>query len=241
MNILSLYFAGWLVVDLGYPDIYYSAAFSGSMLLAAILMPAMGYFTDAADGRIHKRLIFLLIFTVGAVVSTAGLALFPPGALVLILLLFASSSFFYEGGIVFYNALLSAVSDEKNRGKVSGFGVATGYLGSIAGMIMVLPFVTGSLFGLKIPWIEGGGKAGAFLPTAVFYAIFAVPIFIFVRGNGNGQAIVSHLHRRRTLREAYRDIWESLKATEKYPGLLRFLIADYFIEDAVATVPADPA
>ncbi len=260
MNILSLYFAGWLVVDLGYQDISYSLAFSLSMLASAILMPALGYLSDRPDasgkaarpgrGRINRRRLgFLFVFTAGAVGSVVIFALLPHTMMPLILLLFALSNFFYEGGIVFYNALLDTVSNRKNVGKVSGFGVSLGYLGSIAGMVLVLPFVTGSLFSIEIPFIAGGGKSGAFLPTAIFYALFSIPIFLFVREKIDSElstsvpqpdaippesnaAAPSHTG----LKNAYRDVWRSLKATEKYPGLLRFLISDYFFEDAIATV-----
>lgn len=238
MNILSLYFAGWLVIDLGYADIHYSLAFAGSMLLAAILMPALGYLSDNPSGG-KRKLHYLFIFTLGAVLSVAGFALLPPSMIGLILVLFALSNFFYEGGIVFYNALLASVAEPENVGKVSGFGVALGYTGSVVGMVLVLPFVTGNLFGLEIPFITAGGKSAAFLPTAGYFALFSIPIFFYVREKmvavpvkTNGST-TSHAA---GMKAAYADIWRSIKATEKYPGLLRFLIADWFFEDAIATV-----
>lgn len=242
MNILSLYFAGWLVIDLGYADIHYSLAFAGSMLLAAILMPALGYLSDNPSGGTRK-LHYLLIFTLGAVLSVAGFALLTPSMIGLILVLFALSNFFYEGGIVFYNALLASVAEPENVGKVSGFGVALGYTGSVVGMILVLPFVTGKLFGLEIPFITAGGKSAAFLPTAGYFALFSIPIFYFVRekatrpaGVPNGSTSSATTSHAAGMKAAYADIWRSIKATEKYPGLLRFLVADWFFEDAIATV-----
>jgi UMF1 family MFS transporter len=121
-------------------------------------------------------------------------------------------------------------------------------------MILVLPFVEGNLFGLDISFIQGSGKSGAFLPTAVFYALFAIPIFIFVREKVhvniaagspiddptglNSEFIRDSKATAKVpgLINAYGDVWRSLKSTEKYPGLLRFLISDYFFEDAIATV-----
>lgn len=247
MNIISLYFAVWLVVDLGYKDIYYSIAFSASMLLAAVLMPALGCLSDG-NGRpdahrdkpgflSQRRLLFLLIFTAGSVLSVAIFALLPKSAIILVLILFSLSNFFYEGGMVFYNAMLRAVSNENNVGEVSGFGVALGYMGSIVGMVLVLPFVTGKLFGWDIPFIEGGGRSAAFLPTALFFALFSVPIFLFVREKPlTSVAFDVAPNRPRSLGGAYRDIWQSLEATKKYPGLLDFLIADFFFEDAIASV-----
>ncbi len=242
MNILSLYFAGWLVVDLGFEDIYYSIAFSASMLASAILMPALGYLSDNRSGAAsfiarQRKLLYLFIFTSGAVVSVIIFASIPTSLILAVLIFFAISNFFYEGGIVFYNALLTSVSTHDNLGKVSGFGVGMGYLGSVCGMILVLPFVTGSLFGIDIPFLEGGGKEGAFFPTAIYFAIFAVPIFIFVREKGvASENTAPTANGSRSLKMAYRDVWHSIRSTEKYPGLMRFIISDYFFEDAIATV-----
>jgi UMF1 family MFS transporter len=36
--------------------------------------------------------------------------------------------------------------------------------------------------------------------------------------------------------DSYRAVWEGITSTRKYPGVRRFLIADYFFEDAVTTV-----
>ncbi len=235
MNIISLYFAGWLIVDLGFEDIHYSYAYSASMALAALLMPAFGYVSDRPDGRFRqRRLAFLGLFTIGAVVSVLCFSFTPVSMIAVILCFFALSNFFFEGGMVFYNALLDSVSEPSNVGKISGFGVGLGYLGSIVGMILVLPFVTGDLFGFDIPFLEGSGKSGAFIPTAILYALFAIPIFLWVREKTI--AVSTAPSAKSGFFSAYKEIWISLKSTEKYPGVLRFLIADYCFEDAIATV-----
>ncbi len=250
MNIVSLYFAAWLVLDLGYKDIHYSITYSASMLLVAALMPALGYLSDKKAGSgsfFHKqrKLLFLFVFTAGAIGSVIIFASMPVAVMFLVLIFFAVSNFFYEGSMVFYNALLTSVSTNENVGKVSGFGVSLGYLGSIVGMILVLPFVTGNVFGLDIPFLTGGGKSAAFIPTAFFFALFSVPIFLFVReriaaGTPTNRALSDRGNASATkavgLGAAYKDVWRSIKSTEKYPGLLRFLISDYFFEDAIATV-----
>ncbi len=41
MNILTLYFAGWVIIDHGLEDIWYSLTFSGSMLLATRCTPGL--------------------------------------------------------------------------------------------------------------------------------------------------------------------------------------------------------
>ncbi|MEW6014364.1 MAG: MFS transporter [Candidatus Zixiibacteriota bacterium] len=227
MNILSLYLKRWIVEDLGREGLYYDIAFSGSMLLTGILMPALGAISDHSG----KKKLFLFLFTLFCCLSTGILPLIPLSAFALLLILFSVSNFFYEGGMVFYNSLLYSVAEGERARLISGVGVAWGYLGSIVGMILVLPAVTGTVFGLKIPGINGYGKAGAFLPTAVFFFLFSIPLFLWVKEQKN-------LIKKGSIRikKAYQEVWQGIKETGKYPGVMRFIVADYFFEDAVATV-----
>lgn len=226
MNIVSLYLKRYIVEDLARPDYYYDIPYALSMLAAAILLPALGAMSDHAT----RKKLFLLIFTVTCCVATGLMGLLPAGWLMLLLLLFMVANFCYEAGMPFYNALLYSVSEGTYARFVSGFGVAMGYVGSILGMIVVLPFVSGDAFGLTIPFVEGSGKVGAFLPTAILFALFAIPVFLWVKErpgkDEKGEGIAT----------AYTEVWNSLKATRKHPGVLRFLISDYFFEDAAVTV-----
>jgi len=227
MNILSLYFKRWVVEDLGRDGLYYDAAYSLSMLTVGLIMPALGALSDYST----KKKLFLFLFTIFCCVSIGIFAVTPVSFFLLIIIFFAIANFFYEGGMVFYNALLYSVSDGKEARLVSGLGVALGYTGSIVGMILVLPWVEGAIFGLDIPWLGAGGKTAAFLPTAVMFLVFSIPLFLWVK-----ESNLPIKEGRVNIRGAYRDVWEGIRATKKYPGVLRFLIADYFFEDAVATV-----
>ncbi|MCX6826524.1 MAG: MFS transporter [candidate division Zixibacteria bacterium] len=227
MNILSLYFKRWVVEDLGRDGLFYDIAYSGSMLLTGLIMPALGAISDHSQ----KKKLFLLLLTFFCCTAIGIIPILPTSLFILIIAIFGFSNFFYEGGMVFYNALLYSVSDGKDARLVSGFGVALGYLGAIFGMIFVLPAVTGTIFGLKIPWFEAGGKVAAFYPTAIFFFLFALPIFFWAK-----EVVSPDIPAKIDIRKAYRYVWEGIKDTRRYPGVLRFLIADYFFEDAVATV-----
>ena len=153
MNIVTMYFAQWVVVDNKMEDIYYSISYAVSMLLVAFTMPALGAVSDVK----RKRLPFLFALTSGCILSTfflgiAGNAIQNVATKVLVgLILFAIANFCYEGGLTFYNALLPEVSTPETIGKVSGWGVALGYVGAILGLLLVKPFVDGHLFGFKLP------------------------------------------------------------------------------------------
>jgi len=227
MNILSLYFKRWVVEDLGRDGLYYDIAYSGSMLLVGLIMPALGALSDHS----HKKKLFLFLFTITCCISIGLVPLIPAPLFMPVIFMFAFSNFFYEGGMVFYNSLLYSVSGGNEARLVSGFGVAFGYTGSIVGMILVLPWVTGGIFGLDIPGLAGSGKTGAFFPTAILFFVFAMPLFLWV---DEKKARIKP--ERIKFKRAYREVWEGIRETKKYPGVLRFLIADYFFEDAIATV-----
>ena len=227
MNILTLYFAGWVILDHGLEDIWYSVTFSASMLLVALTMPVLGAISDA-HGTKKKN---LLILTVGCVLATfligviARLPISIKLEITLALLVFAVANYCFEGGLVFYNALLPQVSHHRKMGQISGLGVGLGYLGAIVGMFLVLPFVQG-----KIPFFHSTGKEQAFMPTAVLFLLFALPTFLWVKSD---RLNTSH---RVKIKAAFKSVWTDLANTKKYPGVLRFLISDFLFEDAIATV-----
>jgi UMF1 family MFS transporter len=226
MNIVSLYLKRYIVEDLQKDHLFFDIPFSLSMLLAGVLLPALGAMSDHST----KKKIFLFLFTLTCCLAVGLMAVVPPEFFVLTAILFMIANFSYEAGQPFYNSLLYSVSDGRQARYISGVGVALGYVGSIFGMLVVLPFVTGSVFSLDIPLLAGGGKTASFVPTAVLFMLFALPLFWWVR-----ERKVTSVART-SFRGAYREVWDGLRHTRKYPGVLRFLIADYFVEDAVATV-----
>ena len=223
---MTFFFAPWIVIDLGVEDIYYSLAYSASMIVVALSMPALGRRADRSRGKLPRlRSFTLLCIFCTVLLSLTALTITDVTLLaILALLCFAAANYFYEGGLTFYNALLADVSDETNIGRVSGIGVAVGYLGAIVGLLLVLPITDGSL----ISGVEG--REYAFLPTAVLFLIFALPISYWVRE----RPLVSA---KPLVPETFLAGWkETLRESRRYPGVLRFLIADYLIEDAIATL-----
>ena len=56
MNVISLYFALWVTVDMHGADIMYSVAVSGSVLLAAISAPILGTLSDRLQRKMPRCL-----------------------------------------------------------------------------------------------------------------------------------------------------------------------------------------
>jgi len=235
MNVVSMYFTTWIVVDLGFKDSYVSFANSISMILVALSMPMLGEISD----RLNKKIEFLLFFTLVCIMGTAmiGVAGYYMNTayktIFFAIISFIIANYAYQGSLVFYNALLPYVCSERSIGRVSGYGVAIGYMGSIFGLLMVLPFVEGNIYGIKVPFISGGGSAAAFIPTALLFLVFSIPIFLFVR---EPRTSIPQKSKKLNIRESFKKVIESITNTSKYPGVRRFLISKFFYEDAIQTI-----
>ena len=234
MNVVSLYFGTWLIIELKQHDLIVGLANSGSMILVALTMPFLGEISDRRGGKLR----FLGVYTFLCVACTAlmGVCGFCIGdtATIVILapLFYVIANYSYQGGLVFYNALLPAVSSPKTIGRVSGYGVAFGYLGAIVGLFVARLFVEGHVFGLRLPMVQAGGVVAAFIPTAVLFLAFAIPIFILVTeppvaGISDQKVIFTH---------SFAKVIDGISNTRKYPGLLRFLIAKFLYENGIQTV-----
>jgi UMF1 family MFS transporter len=186
--------------------------------LNALVSPVLGAMSD----RGGRRLPYLLFFTAQTIIASAAISLLPDGASALTwigLLLFTLANFSYQAALIYYDATLPVVSKPSTRGRVSGIGVAVGYLGTIVIALLIL-------------LTDSGSSGLTFLMAAALFALFSVPIFLFVRepaGTGYrfrvGDAIASWQQLRTTVRHA-----------REVPGLSRFLIGRFFYTDPVNTV-----
>ena len=214
MNIISLYFALWVTVDMKGEDILYSWALSGSMFLAAIVSPIMGAVSD----RLGRRMPFLIFFTLTCCFFTALIRF--TNRLFVGLFFFVIANFCYQAAAIFYNALLPQISEKNQMGRISGYGVSLGYCGTIVGLLLVRPFV------LKM------GRQAAFVPTAVLFFVFSLPCFLFVK-----DALVSKRSKfELQIRGAFKKTKETFVNIKKYPDLLNFLIAVFVALNAINTI-----
>jgi MFS transporter, UMF1 family len=202
-------------------------AVSLSMLIAAFLAPPLGAVADFSRRR--KR--YLLIFTLASVLCTALLFTVQAGMVVLGTLLFVVANVGFEGGIVFYDAFLPGLTTRKNYGRVSGYGFAMGYMGSLAILIIVSTILPGAgdpsyLFYVRL----------SFVIAAAFFLVFSLPLFFFVHeppvaGPPPDSLLKSGMQRASaTLRLLF--------VERKFPSIARFLVAFFIYNDGVLTVIA---
>jgi MFS transporter, UMF1 family len=213
----------WLTSDsrLGAADgqFWFGVANAVSVGINAIVSPVLGAMSD----RGGRRLPYLLFFTAQCIAATAAIGLIAGGTgsgpAFVGIVLFSLANFSYQAALIYYDATLPVVSKPESRGRVSGLGVAVGYLGTIAIALLILI-------------LDSGSGSLTFLMAAVLFGIFALPIFLIVRepaGSGYrfrvGDALASWSQLRTTLRDA-----------AEVPGLRRFLVARFFYTDPVNTV-----
>lgn len=220
MGVVSAYFSTWVRDQVGplRADSVYGVITAISMGLIFIASPVLGAMTD----RARRRMPFLVASTLICVCFTALLA---RGGFYATAVCFVIANVAYQAGLQFYDAMLPEVSHEGNRGKISGIGVGVGYLGSYIAIGLGMDAVLGS-----------DDKPFLFTMIALFFLLFALPCFLFVkeRGNPNPREVFSL----RMLRESTSETLRTIRSGREYPGLVRFLVGRIFYTDPINTVIA---
>jgi len=201
----------------------------GNSLASLIVVGAAPLIGAVAD-RGGLKLRLLLLFTVLGVAMTGGLYLVAQGNWVMALLLYVLAQLGFSAGLVCYDALLLAVAPPSRWDFTSALGYGLGYLGGgllFAGNVLMVS--NPGWFGLAGP---GEAVRVAFLTVAAWWAVFSVPVFLFVRepqaprSNGRGP----------TIRAAFGQVLETFRHIRAVRPAFLFLIAYWLYIDGVDTV-----
>ncbi|MFC4222266.1 MFS transporter [Lysinibacter cavernae] len=215
-----------------------SIALTVAGILIALIAPVLGQRSDGSG----RRKLWLGVNTGLVVLSMAAMYFVEPNQQFLVLgaVLLAVGNMFFEFASVNYNAMLVQVSTPKTIGRVSGFGWGMGYVGGIVLLVILLAFFildngdgTGGI--LHLPSGTAGGGLDvrfAVLASAVWYAIFAIPVLLAVPEIPKVQRTnrVSFLGSYRVLAHTIRDLYR------KRPQVLLFLVASAVFRDGLAGV-----
>jgi UMF1 family MFS transporter len=218
--IVSFAMGPWTTAVLGegLGTLAFTVAASASVGLNALVSPILGAMSDRTGGR----KAYLLAFTVGCVIPTALIGVLDIG---LGLLAFAIANFAYQAALIYYDALLPEVALTSARGRLSGIGVALGYLGAI---------VAGLLYGVTVD-ANGDTTALSFVLIAALFAIFAIPIFLLVTERREG---VGGRFRLRDALASFGQLRVTIEHARARPGLLRFIVGRFFYSDPINTAIA---
>ncbi len=236
ISILSFFFPLWLGDELGAGAGVVNGATAVSALLVVVTAPVLGVVADLRQ----RRVPYLVVLTLIAVVLTAALDL--AGGVLVAVALFVAADVAYQSALVFYNSLLPGVSVGRGAGRVSGYGTAAGYVGTILALVVLTFFVTEAVgvrefLGPFGGWIETGGEpnSNAFLPTAVLYLLFSLPAFFFVPDRAVRES------RPVGIFSAYRSVASTVRNMRAYGGIGTFIVATFLYTDAANTAIANMA
>ena len=205
---------------------YLGLSNSAGSLIVAALAPFLGAIADRGSAK--KKFLFMFAFL--GILMTGGLWMVGQGQWQLAALLYMVGSIGFAGGNVFYDSLLPSVSEKKKVDFVSSLGFSLGYIGGgILFLVNVLMYQYPQWFG-----IPDGTVAVklSFLSVAVWWAIFSIPIFIFVPEPSSEPTI--------KFGEAITQGWLQLKGTFKEIKQMKiigtFLLSYWFYMDGVDTI-----
>jgi len=134
-------------------------------------------------------------------------------------MLFIIANIGFEAGLVFYDAFLPEITEPKNYGRVSGYGFAMGYLGSLIILSILFPFIQKNLIKETFP------------VSAMFFLIFSLPMFLFVRDTK--KAKIQNIN---YIKVGIDRVRFTLSHIKNYQNLVYFLLAFFFYIEGVNTV-----
>ncbi len=224
--IAPTYYTGVVVPD-GQPgDIYWSIMLAVSFAIIGIASPVLGAIAD----HMERSREFLAFFAVMGVVFTGSLFFTSEGDIVLAAVLFGLANIGYTGARLFYNSLLPGVSDDGMMDRVSTAGYALGYLGGVASIFIALgvPLALGVSF-------DNAGELSriALFVAATWWAIFAIPLFIYVDEpeRNPDDAVVGS-----PIRGGYRRLYNTYQDVRTYQIAFLFLVAYWFYANGIGAI-----
>jgi len=194
---------------------WWAVLVSLSMGIVAVSAPFMGGIADHAGVR--KRM--LAIYTLVGIVATAAFSTVVPGAVWLGLALGVTANVAFEGGIVFYNSYLPDIVPPNRQGRISGYGFAVGYAGSL------LALFVGA-------WLAKDDRINAiWFMVAALWALGAIPALLFLPPDTKtGMGVLQ------AARTGFRQTVQTWREVAGMKNLRRFLVGYFFYMDGVNTV-----
>jgi len=201
-----------------------------------VLSPLLGAVAD----RSGRRMPFIWFFSALYVLGAWGVWWSAPADFNLwwVMSVFCIGLIGMEFATTFSNSLMPDLAPREELGKVSGTGWAWGYAGGVVALILMLAlFAEGAtgktligispILGLDPETREGTRSVGPL--TAIWYAVFMIPFFLWVREPRKPDAVSIP----QALREAWPELVATVRGLPKDRSLFAFLGSSMFYRDAL--------
>lgn len=200
-----------------------------SALIVALCSPIFGAAADLGG----RRKTWIALFTLLCIIPTALLWYITPNHKndYSALLLVGIGTVGMEGAYIFYNAMLPDLSPPTTVGRWSGWGWGMGYIGGVVALFIALEAFISQTAWFPLDHAQQEPIRATFLMTAVWYTLFATPLFLFTpktpsKGIPFYQAAI----------EGVKQVVHTLKEIHHYRYLARFYLAKLIYVDGLATL-----
>src|ERR1700723_276514 len=237
--VFSPYFATHVAADPASGQSLWGFATAAAGLLIALLSPVLGAIADASGRRKPWIAAFGALLVIGS-----GLMWFgkpgDPGVIAPLLLAYGIATIGAEFATVFNNAMMPTLVPPDKIGRLSGTGWATGYIGGILSLILVLGFLAANpetgrtlfgfmpLFGLDPVSHQGDRISGPL--TGVWFIIFVLPMFLLTPDYPAKRPV------RAALRDGLIELKQTLGELPKQKSMAAFLLANMIYTDGLVSL-----
>ncbi len=192
----------------------------------ALSAPILGAIAD--KGTSKKK--FLLFFAYVGVVMTLSLYMVSKGNWPMAVMLYVFATIGFSGGNIFYDALITGVASEKKMDSVSALGYSLGYLGGgILFAVNVWMILSPETFGFTD---EVEAVKFSFLSVGVWWAVFSVPLVLFVKEPTYGKARTDV----NMVKAGFAQLKETFQEIRHMKTIFLFLVAYWLYIDGVDTI-----
>ena len=237
--VFAPYFAAHVAPDAASGQALWGFATAAAGIVIALLSPVFGAIADATGRRKPWIAAFGAMLVVGSCLMWSG----RPGAPELIVPLLAAyvlATIGVEFATVFNNAMMPTLVPPERIGRLSGTGWATGYIGGIVSLILVLGFLAANpdsgrtlfglqpLFGLDPVTHEGDRISGPL--TGLWFIVFVLPMFLFTPDYPARHRLGA------AMREGLGQLQATLRSLPQQRDIALFLIANMIYTDGLVSL-----
>jgi MFS transporter, UMF1 family len=237
--VFAPYFASFVAPDPASGQALWGFATAAAGLAIALMSPVLGAIADASGRRKPWIAGFGALLVIGSALMWIGKPgdenVIPP-----LLFAYAIASVGAEFATVFNNAMMPTLVPPNRIGRLSGTGWATGYIGGILSLTLVLGFLAANpdtgrtlfgfapLFGLDPVTHQGDRITGPL--TGVWFIVFVLPMFLLTPDYPAKRPA------REALREGLLELRHTLGELPKQKSIATFLLANMIYTDGLVSL-----
>lgn len=225
--LFNAYFVRFVVNEANKGELLWSVTLSVSYLLVIIFGPVFGALADYTG--LKKRFLFVTYLL--CVIFTGLLFFVKPGYIVPGMLFIILSNVGYSASENFVSSFLPEIAKEDEMGRISGYAWSFGYVGGLVSLAICLIILT---------FFHPIGTEESFLPirlsnlvTALFFAVAAIPTFLWVRERKQKQRIPAGQN---VFSVAFKRLADTFKNVGQFKELIKFLISFLLFYSGIAVV-----